>query len=488
MNSSEALALNPLAILEILRRRLACWLVPALAGTALAAAYVAARTDRWEASQRLILRNEAAGIGADAGRFVQPADMKTAQETILELAKGRGVIEAALRDMGPPADAGEAWPSETDVAALASAVRVLPPKGAEFGATEVFYVKVSGDSPERAVESAAAVCRQLQARFQQLRDQRAQSMIDELDRSVDLAAADLRAAVAPLARLEQSVGGDLAELRMLLESSSADSDLRRKAVEIENELRQADLAERNQADLVDVLLQVRRDAGQAMTMPGRLLEAQPTLKRLKEGLVDAQLKSARLAGNLTAEHPLLKTALAVRKKIEQDLRAGIDEALRGGQVDLRLAADRRRMLQTQLDAARSRIVKLSGLRAEYAVLASAVEHRTRLLHNVESELADARATRAGARAASLISPVDGPDAGTGPVGPGCGAIVLAGAAAGLALGWAIVFLTEQPSSLDRRLQRLEALRNDRADGASGSFPMSQHGLSLKKGGSLFWGR
>ena len=82
------------------------------------------------------------------------------------------------------------------MADLASSVRFTPPKGAELGATEVFYVKVKDRDRLRAANLAMAVCNQLQARFQKLRDQRAQSMADELSKTVAMAQSDLERSTA----------------------------------------------------------------------------------------------------------------------------------------------------------------------------------------------------------------------------------------------------------------------------------------------------
>ena len=58
-------------------------------------------------------------------------------------------------------------------------------------------------------------------------------------------------------------------------------------------------------------------------------------------------------------------------------------------------------------------------------------NRTRLLERAEQNLAEARAAQAGAKAASLLSCIDVPDAGIRPVGPSRAMIVLCGIAGGL---------------------------------------------------------
>ena len=71
-----------------------------------------------------------------------------------------------------------------------------------------------------------------------------------LTKAVDLNEEDLNTATDRLAELEKSVGEDLSELRNLQELPSGDSDIRRRTVEIENELRHAETAERGDRGLL----------------------------------------------------------------------------------------------------------------------------------------------------------------------------------------------------------------------------------------------
>src|SRR5690606_72267 len=132
----------------------------------------------WEATQALVVRDEAMGAEVRPGKFQQPDDMKAAQETVLELARSRAVLRAALADVGPGRehDPTKPWPSAEAIAALADSVKLAPPKGAEFGKTEVFYLSVKAETPARALKLTEAICRHLQLRSRELRDQKAQSL------------------------------------------------------------------------------------------------------------------------------------------------------------------------------------------------------------------------------------------------------------------------------------------------------------------------
>ena len=418
------------------------WVLPAAAVSLLAIAYVGVRRDTWEASQSLVVRNEAAGNLGEPGRFRHADEMKTTQETIQELAKSRAVLRQALLEVGPPTDEeiAAAWPTDEDVAKLAEAIKLAPPKGAEFGKTEVLYLKVRDASRERTLALVSAVSKHLQSRFQELRDAKASGMIAELTKAVSMAEAEMGGVTNKLAALEISVGSDLAELRILHESSSGDSDLRRKSLELEAELRQAQLAERSQQSLLDLLQQARIDQGRLLAMPSRLLESQPALKRLKEGLVDAQLKTAELSGSMSNEHPLVRAATHAEEEISSQLHQELEIACRGVEVELRLAKERAETLAGQLADTRGRLAKLGSLRATYSNLITDVQQRGALLAAAQRELSEARSSQAGAHSSSLIYTIDAPDAGTRPVGPGRLTIALCGVVAGCLVGAAVLFL------------------------------------------------
>ena len=95
---------SPRQVLHLLRVHVWLWLVPAVLISAGVGVYAVVHQSTWEASQALIVRNEASNAEKTPGKFSYPEEMKTVQETILEVVKGRSVLEAALREVGPPAD------------------------------------------------------------------------------------------------------------------------------------------------------------------------------------------------------------------------------------------------------------------------------------------------------------------------------------------------------------------------------------------------
>ncbi|HEX4147662.1 MAG TPA: hypothetical protein VHY20_01685 [Pirellulales bacterium] len=436
---------SPLDVVRLVRAYPLRWLVPTLVVGLLAAAYAAVRSDRWEASQALIVRNEAAFNSDAPGKFRQPDEMKTLLETVLELSKTHGVLKQALLEVGPPAGVeGDVWPSDADVAQLADNLRITPPKGAEFGKTEVFYLKVTGTDRSRALALATAVTNQLEARYNALRNARAGSLLAEVTKTVELASADLRIVTSHVQKLEEQVGGDLSELRSLHQAVSGESDLRRKTLELENELRQAQVSERNSRELLDSLVASQRDEEQLLATPSGLLESQPAIKHLKAGLMDAQLRTAELLGTRSLLHPQVVAAKAAEQEIAQHLKHELSAAIRGVQLDWKLGAERVQLLEKQRAGLVGRLERLAGLRAEYSRLLAESDNRTRVLQAAERELVEARAAQASSLSASLISRLDSPDAGLGPVGPGRVKLAAGGILGGLLLGLGLLLVSVQP--------------------------------------------
>ena len=106
MSQNTKPVVTPVDVLVILRDHPRRWIVPTVVVALLAAVYAVFHASAWDASQALMVRDEAMNSAARPGKFQQPDDMKTVQETILELARSRTVLGAALADVGPDAKHG----------------------------------------------------------------------------------------------------------------------------------------------------------------------------------------------------------------------------------------------------------------------------------------------------------------------------------------------------------------------------------------------
>ncbi len=448
-NSTPRPTASPKQVLEMIVRHPARWAIPALITALAMGAYAMFRQPPWEASQALVIRNDAI-LNQDApGRFSQPEEMRTVQETILELVRSRGVLAAALAEVGPPPNrTGDtaAWPSEQHIADLRESVKLAPPKGAEFGRTEVFYLKVRDPDRNRAMALVAALCGQLELSFQKLRDVKAASLVHEIEKAVELAAKDLAESTARLSDIERQVGSDLAELRLLHDTTSGESALRRTTAEIQTELRQARTAQKANEQLLELLRLAQAEPDRLVAMPNTLLESQPGLRRLKDGLIDAQLAASQLLGRMSEEHPQVQAAREAQRQIVRDVHNEIANAIRAVEVDLKVNGDRAALLEQQLAATTGRLEKLAALRAPYANQVAETRKRVDLLERAQERLAEARATQATARSSSLIARIDSPETGVRPVGPGRTVLLAVGVVGGLFVGFGVLVLFTDPVS------------------------------------------
>jgi uncharacterized protein involved in exopolysaccharide biosynthesis len=442
-------AINPIDFIHILRTHFRWWVVPTVVCSILAAGYSLVAPRSWQATQALIVRPEAASVSEEhLGKFSDLSEMKTLQETILELARSQSVVLASLREVGPPRGyrRPEQWPTPLDVEEFRDCVDMRPPGGAEFGKTEVFYLSVRQHNQNRAAALVAALCGQLEQRMQEIRDQRAQGMVAELERTVAMADGDLASQTALLSAFEAKIGADLAELRTLNADVAAQSAASQELQAIEAERRSNEAQRRENERLLKLLTTAQGDTKQLLATPNSLLKSQPAVSQLKTALVKAQVHTVALLGSRSEKHPYVIAARQSEELLRRQLHDEVAVAIRGLQVDVELDAEREQALAAKSTATRERLACLADARAEYAKLLASVANHTRLVEAARTNLADARARRAGALSASVISRIDGVEAGVRPVGPSRKAVTAGGGIAGLLLGVGFVFLFANSAS------------------------------------------
>lgn len=423
-------------------------MIPTLACAVLATAYALVMTRYWEATQALVVRHEVTtSTTRQPGKFADLYEMRTFQETILELVKSRQVIEATLQVVAQgESERPAAEPTAKDIESFRKRLTMLPPDGAEFGKTEVFYLGVRDRNRDRAKRLVSELTRQLDARLRRLRNDQAKSVIAELEKKKELSMAALEAQTKRLVEFESQVGSDLGELRMLHSASSGQSDLRQQVVQLESESRKSADSVHEAEQLLVVLKLAQQDPEQLVAMPSSLLNSQPTLRRLKDGLIEAQLRAARLDGTRTAEHPQVIAAHQAVEHIRDDLHDELQVATSGVQIELDLSRSRYIDLKDQMRKINVRLAGLARRRAEYSNRVAAVENSRKVLDQARKHLTEARAEQVAAHSASLVTSLDKPDAGTHPVGISRTNVLLVGTIGGLILGLGWTFLTVTPSS------------------------------------------
>ncbi len=446
MSSAPVRSVTPREIVRILSTYRDRWIVPTIVCAALSVAYALVMTRYWEASQSLVLRQEARSTSSNQpGKFADLYEMRTLQETILELIKSRQVVVATLKGASEDSSGAAREPSDQEIEKFRKRLQMLPPNGAEFGKTEVFYLRVKDPSRAHAIRLVTELCDQLDRRLSQLREERAQSLIAELEKQVELAAALHDQETHRLHAFEGQLGADLGELRMLHSAFSGQSDLRQQLVQLEGESRQTMARVREAEQLLTLLQAAENNPEQIVAMPNSLLVSQPALSRLKNGLVDAQLRTARLGGTRSSAHPRVQAAFASEEKIRHDLHGELQTSVEGAQVDLQLLQERSQTVTGQLQGIQQRLGRLAEQRTEYSNRVAALASSRTMLDRSRQKLNEVQATQAAAHSASLVSRIDQPETGPYPMGPGRAMVVMTGTMGGLIFGLGFLFLTVEPT-------------------------------------------
>ncbi|PQO27232.1 hypothetical protein [Blastopirellula marina] len=461
------------------------WMIPTVIVAAAALGYAVVKPNTWEATQGIVLRDEAVSRLGKPGAFSGEEEMKHAQETVLQLTRSKEVIAAALAKLGPPAGrwSSALWPSKDDIAAARESIKVHSPSGTEFGTTEMLYISVESDTPERAAEFNQLLCAQLETHLGEMRNGKALSLVDELSYRESQAQKALSTVTRQLSEMEAEVGTDLAELRILNEVGSGNGNLREQMVQIKSELRDAMSQQQSSQRLLEILTAAQDNPNELVATPNQLLESQPALRRLKEGLIDAQLESAQLQGIRTKTHPGVVAARHAEEEIREHLHQEISLAVRGLKAERIVIESRITQLQSMLDDVSNRMTKLASMRAGYNNLVAEVREKSEKLTTIRADLADALSSVQTATTTSLVTKVNGPEVSDYPLGPSRKMIAGLGLIGGLGLGLGILLLSLPLGQLPApSLQPANPTKSDGNGNGPGQSepPLVGHGLSLKQ--------
>jgi len=400
------------------------------------------RSETYSARLPLLVRSEASTSMIGLGRFNSQTEMKAAQETILEMTQSPEVVGGALGQIGPPSGKAEAdWPSTTVIDAVSSGgVNLLAPQGSDFGNSEVVYLSVKAENQDRAFAFCNAMFDNLAKHLRTIRHIRADSVIGELTDARDLAAASLNEAASRMQELETQFPTDLGELRNLSEAIASEGTNRRTLETTEHELQTAELELNKLLALHQLMVAGSKNPDHLLVSGSDLLTLQPSLLRLKDGLIDAQIISSRLAASRTEQHPSVVQARATEKQIRrrmQDEAASVVEAMK---PLLNMEQARVTKLSEKRDELNKRLEALASVRTEYAIIDAEVSHRTTLLEEAERALAEAHASRKAALSTDLVAKLGPPQVSDNPLGPGGTIVAIGSTTAGLLFGLGTVFL------------------------------------------------
>lgn len=399
-------------------------------------------SDTWSARQPLVLRDEATGAVDRLGRFPSQTAMKAAQETILEMARNPEVVAAALRQIGrSDGKIDPTYPTSKIVDQVAKeSVNIIAPQGSEFGNTEMVYLRVEAESKDRAEAFCGILLENLTAHLREVRRIRADSVIVELTHARDLSRQKLDDALVEMKKVEIQVGSDLGELRNLNDAISGDGANRRTMQETFRELQSAELEMRRLESLHQLLSVGSQDAKHLLVSGNDLLKSQPSLQRLKDGLIDSQIASSKLASVYTEQHPRRRAAETTEREIEQRMVEEAREAVQAMQPTMQLTRDRVERFREQHETLTGKLNRLAGVRTGYSKLDAEVRALTQQLGQSEAALSAAEASRSAALSTNLLSELGPPQVAERPEGLSGSMTAIGATFAGLVFGLGTVFL------------------------------------------------
>ena len=305
-------------------------IVPTVVCTVLALGYAVFKSNSWTARQSLVIRDDLVGKSFKPGRFESLDSLKSAQETILEIARKPQVISNALKNLGPPPmmlTGRSSWPSEKVIEDVQGTISIGAPNGAEFGKTEVILLSTKASTRERSRKFIELLLTEIDWKLREVRSAKIHSMSEELAQAVETARISFEQSAKRLQEMDAKFGADLSTLRSLNLPNSSDGSLQKTIIEIRAEQRrqatEVDLAKKQQ----EMLIKSYEDPVQYLVTSSDLLKMQPRLEQLVAGLSASQLELAKVSGKYTEEHTEVKSAkraiLDIKIQILKEIQASI---------------------------------------------------------------------------------------------------------------------------------------------------------------------
>jgi len=177
----------------------------------------------------------------------------------------------------------------------------------------------------------------------------------------------------------------------------------------------------------------------------------PNVQSLLQSLTDSETRFEALKEDFGPEHPTVRSAIATRDKLREQLDARLEGVMRGFEVDYQMAQARVVELQRMQDEARSFSVNMDG--EKFTPFRNAVreeEMATRLYESLRSRLSQISVELEVPR--SPVERIDNAEPGRAPVRPNIWMNISIGAFVGLVMGIILTFFLE---FLDTSIKKME---------------------------------
>ena len=425
-------------------------ILPMILGVILSAVYaIALRKETWSAKQSLIVRDDLLGQSYKPGQFDSLDSMKSAQETIFEIARKPKVIRNALQQLGPPSRGllglgGNGYPSEEIIEMTQGNVSFSAPNGAEFGRTEVIILNTKSGSRQRAREFTEILVGEIISTVNEVRLKKFQSMEAEILETCKVAEVSLEKAKQKLKNMDHKLGQDAGAMVAQGDSSFRDDPLSREIAQLNLERR----AVRSEVEQIQSMLKslkiAKADPEAIVNISSDLTSRQPALDSLKQEMVQQKGDYAQLSGRYTDVHPAVVSAKYGIDVMQGQIRLELANAEADTMSRLRIASAKLQRLDAGITKLKQRVTNLGEMRAESITVFADIKKRTEILNNARTNLAEVQGLTNSTNT-DLLTTVDEVQVSTRPDGLGKRALMLAGGLGGLMFGMGLVMLMAPPS-------------------------------------------
>lgn len=398
---------------------------------------------RWRASQTMLLRDDLLGQSFKPGRFPSQESLKNAQETLLHIAKKSSVIREALRQTYPDKAESEAWPPATLVDQTRELVSLLAPNGSDFGKTDVVVLSVYQATPESAKLFAERLSEQIEVHLRMFRMDVLRSMERELQLQYNQARTEFEAVAAPVRELVDAAGIDLESLRSFKDSQGS-FELQRVIENIKTEKRRFQTELQTCEKQLQLLREARANPQRSFVRNNELVQHQPALRKLTDGLNEAKLAYNTLAGTLLPDHPRVKGAQQAIENLELQIASEIELIEESLRTQMELAKSQVEFFQNEEAKYERRMLSINERRVDFQQLTNDLSQRLEALSKLQTNLSEIQSLASTADKVSLVSIVGPPELATKPKGTSRALLVLLGILGGGLLGLGIAFLNDDP--------------------------------------------
>ena len=428
------------------------WLlaIPSLVLAFAAGVYGLLSSKQYSATQSLIIRDDLASEQIKLGRFDSEESLKSAQEMVLEIARGPEILASVLQEVGPPPSifsfGGGDYPSGAKIESVQGKINIGAPNGGEFGKTDVFVLSSQESTRDRSSKFMELLLNGVEQRLREVRAERLSGMQRELEQKVAVANEAFAASSKELGQLEESLGQDLSAIRSLSVEFPNEGSLAVQVQQLENEIRTSqDNLERAQQQLA--ILQRSKLDRQNVSTTRELFTMQPTLEIMFRDLAAAtKLRSADL-GRYQEFHPKIQGHDATISDLKEKIAEQIELAILGVESQIEtLEALFQRRLEKKNELV-ERLQRLAKLRVRYAQIKFETQKKQEIYGQAYERLVDIQSLKESSESVDIVTRVGSVQVSMYPDGPSTKMLVIAGGAGGFMMGLGILILIA-PSGRD----------------------------------------